>query len=194
MRWMIAVCVGGVTSAGAYADVVFYEATGGDLSNNPLAPTQIMLGEGVGSVIAAVNVDTDQQDWFAVTIPEGFVLSALVLGDYDSQDPVAFVGFRRGATFRDSYLEPASYNGYAHMGADQRFTDILPLMADQLVNPGTLGFSIPLEAGTYTFIVQQTGGPTLYQLDFEVTPVPAPGVLGFSGAALMLATRRRRKR
>jgi hypothetical protein len=192
MRWLAFLTSTGLLAAAAQAEVVFYEATGGDLSNNPNAPTPILLNEGIGSVIAAVNVDTDQQDWFAVTIPEGFVLSTLVLGDYDSQDPVAFAGFQRGSTFRGSYLEPSQYNGYAHIGNDVRFTDILPLMADQAINPGTIGFTIPLVAGTYTFLVQQTGGPTLYQLDFEVMPVPAPGSLALAIAGLILATRRRR--
>jgi hypothetical protein len=192
MRRALGIAIATLLAAASQADVIFYEAIGGDLSNDPNAPTPILLSEGIGSVIAAVNVDTDQQDWFAVTIPAGFVLSSLVLGDYDSQDPVAFAGFQRGSTFRGSYLEPSQYNGYSHIGNDVRFTDILPLMGNQTVNPGSLGFNIPLESGVYTFLVQQTGGPTLYQLDFEVTAVPAPAALALGATGLVIALRRRR--
>lgn len=190
--WLAAVVAVAGVGNNAPGVIVYHEATGGDLSNNQLQPTPILLPAGQGSIVATMNTDTDQQDWFAVTIPEGFALTAIVLGDYDSSDPVAFLGFRQGSEFRGVYTEASSYNGYVHMGAESRFTDLLPLMANQVTSPGTLGFTIPLAAGTYTFLAQQTGADTLYQLDFEVTAVPGAWGAGALVGGLAMVARRRR--
>jgi len=70
-------------------------------------------------------------------------------------------------------------------------------MADPSFAPGTTGFTPPLGAGTYTFLIQQ-GDPstTGYRFNMTVRPVqvPEPGsslcLLGMGGLAI-LALRRR---
>jgi hypothetical protein len=68
-------------------------------------------------------------------------------------------------------------------------------MADPNFAPGTTGFTPPLHAGTYTFLIQQ-GDPstTGYQFDMNLRAVPEPGsslcLLGMGGLAI-LALRRR---
>ena len=52
-------------------------------------------------------------------------------------------------------------------------------------------FTPPLGAGTYTFLIQQTGATTAYQFDFGVTSVPEPGSLCLVGLAATMALRRR---
>ncbi|MFL5330010.1 MAG: hypothetical protein ACJ8C4_13980 [Gemmataceae bacterium] len=48
-------------------------------------------------------------------------------------------------------------------------------MQQQSPPQGAQGFAIPLAAGNYSFIIQQTGlALTSYQFDFVVTPVPEP--------------------
>jgi MYXO-CTERM domain-containing protein len=176
----------------ARADVVWYEVVNGDLSNDPSAPTPITLALGTNTVIAAVNADSDPQDWMAITIPAGYQLSAMVLGDYDSLDHVAFTGFQAGPTFVGDPVYPPSYMGYTHFGTDVIGEDLLALMSDPANDPGAQGFTPPLASGVYTFFVQQLGQDSLYQFDFEVTAVPGPGGLALAGVVGLGVGRRRR--
>jgi hypothetical protein len=182
-----------VFAPGARADVVWYEVTNGDLSNDPAHPTPITLHVGTSSVIAAVNGTSDYQDWMAITIPAGFQLSAMICADYDSQDPVAFTGVQAGPSFEGDPFDATSYLGYTHFGVDTLGADLLPIMGDPVHAPGSQGFTPPLPSGVYTFLAQQLGEDCLYQFDFEVTPVPAPAglwVVGLSAIALSRRTRR----
>lgn len=176
----------------ARAVIVWYEVPNGDLSNLPNAPTRITLGEGTSTIIAAVG-GPDLQDWFAITIPVGYQLSSMTLGDYDSLNQLAFVGFQAGPLFVGDYLSADSYLGYTHFGHDLVGQDLLAVMADPLVAEGAQGYTPPLGSGRYTFLVQQFDEDTLYQFDFEVTPVPAPATLGVGMGAAWAAGRHRRR-
>jgi len=118
----------------------------------------------------------------------------------------AVTGFQFGSSFSgDEFLAP-SYAGYAHFGTDATNplppsstvgVNLLPLMANPSFSVGATGFTRPLAAGTYTFLIQQ-GDPatTSYQFDMTVrsVSVPEPGfslcLLGMGGLAI-LALRRR---
>src|SRR5207248_3684339 len=191
--------------------IVYDEAgPGGDLSNDKAAPTALTLTPGSNSVIGTVNgfpPGTDPQDWVSFTIPTGFVMTSYVNSKYDSNDAQGFTGFQFGSSFKDDEFAAGSYAGYAHFGkgatngvgspppSSTVGVDLLPLMADPSFAPDTTGFTPPLAAGTYTFLIQQ-GDPetTSYQFDMNVRSVPEPGsslcLLGIGGLA-MLALRRR---
>jgi len=189
--WFAIVAAAGVCCAPcARADTVWYEVINGDLSNDPLHPTALILHEGTNSVIGAVNAANDPQDWMAVTIPAGYELSALILADYDSLDLVAFVGVAAGPAFTGDTLDTASYLGYSHYGADLLGADLLPLMG---AASGAQGFTPPLASGVYTFLSQQLGEDSLYRFDFEVTAVPGPGVMALGLLAAGAARSRRRR-
>ena len=190
---------------------IYDEGVSGDLSNNPAAPTALTLTPGSNSVIGTVNgfpPGTDAQDWVSFTIPTGFVMTSYVNSKYDSTDDQGFTGFQFGSSFSGDVFTPGSYAGYAHFGTDATNPDgtppsstvgvnLLPLMADPTFAPGTTGFTPPLGAGTYTFLIQQ-GDPvtTSYQFDMNVRSVsaPEPGsslcLLGI-GSLAILALRRR---
>jgi len=190
---------------------IYNEAVSGDLSNSPAAPTALTLTPGSNSVIGTVNGfppgGTDPQDWVSFTIPTGFVMTSYVNSKYDSTDPQGFTGFQFGSAFLGDEFIEGSYAGYAHFGTAANNPDgnpvssstvgvnLLPLMADPSFAPGTTGFTPPLAAGTYTFLIQQ-GNPvtTGYQFDMNVRAVPEPGsslcLLGMGGLAI-LALRRR---
>jgi hypothetical protein len=173
----------------ARADIVWYEVTNGDLSNDPTHPTPITLHEGTDTIIGAVNGMTDYQDWMALTIPAGLQLSAMICADYDSQDHVAFTGVQAGPSFDGDPSDPASYLGYTHFGTDTLGEDLFPLMDNA---QGAQGFTPPLPSGVYTFLAQQLGDDCLYQFDFEVTAVPAPAGLFVAGLGAVLIAGRRR--
>jgi hypothetical protein len=187
---------------------IYSEAGSGDLSNDPAAPTALTLTPGSNSVIGTVNGfdNGDGQDWVSFTIPTGFVMISYVNSTYVSTDDQGFTGFQFGSSFSGDPFVAISYAGYAHFGTGATNpdgtppvstvgVDLLPLMANPAFAPGTTGFTPPLAAGTYTFLIQQ-GDPvtTGYQFNMTVRSVPEPGsslcLLGMGGLAI-LALRRR---
>jgi len=206
----VAVCA--LVAAAPAKATIYDEAVSGDLSNDKGAPTALTLTPGSNSVSGTVAGfpflgGTDPQDWVSFTIPTGFVMTSYVNAKYVSTDDQGFTGFQFGSSFAgDEFLAP-NYAGYAHFGtaatnpdgnpvpASTVGLDLLPLMADPSFAPGATGFTPPLGAGTYTFLIQQ-GDPvtTGYEFDITVRSVPDPGsslcLLGIGGLAT-LALRRR---
>ena len=194
--------------------VIYNEATSGDLSNDKGAPTALTLTPGLNAVIGTVNGfgNGDPQDWVSFTIPTGFVMISYVNARYTSSDAQGFTGFALGTTFpsgTDSEFDAANYAGYAHFGTEAQNPDgnpvtastvgvnLLPLMADPNFAPGAAGFTPPLGAGTYTFLIQQGDDETTgYRFNMFVRPVsvPEPGssfCLLAMGSLVTLALRRR---
>jgi hypothetical protein len=102
---------------------------------------------------------------------------------YVSTDDQGFTGFQFGSSFSGDEFTAGSYAGYAHFGfaannpdgnpvaASTVGVDLLPLMANPNFAPGATGFTPPLAAGTYTFLIQQGGSATTgYRFDMTVTP------------------------
>jgi hypothetical protein len=189
---------------------IYDEAVSGDLSNDKAAPTALTLTPGSNSVIGTVNGfppgGSDPQDWVSFTIPTGFVMTSYINSKYVSTDDQGFTGFQFGSSFSGDPFVAGSYAGYAHFGTDATNplppsstvgVNLLPLMANPSFSVGATGFTRPLAAGTYTFLIQQ-GDPstTSYQFDMNVrsVSVPEPGsslcLLGMGGLAI-LALRRR---
>ena len=188
------------------------EGVSGDLSNDPAAPTPLTLTPGSNSIIGTVAGfpefgGTDPQDWVSITIPAGFVMTSYVNAVYNSPDPQGFTGFQFGSSFSGDQFAAGSYAGYAHFGTAAQNPDgnptssstvgvnLLPLMADPSFAPGATGFTPPLGAGTYTFLIQQ-GDPntTGYQFDMTLRSVPEPGsslcLLVLGGLAIFALQRR----
>jgi hypothetical protein len=187
---------------------IYNEAVSGDLSNNPAAPTALPLTPGFNSVIGTVNGfdNGDGQDWVSFTIPTGFVMISYVNARYNSSDDQGFTGFQFGSSFPNDEFTAGNYAGYAHFGTGATNPDgsppsstvgvnLLPLMADPSFAPGTTGFTPPLGAGTYTFLIQQ-GDPntTNYRFNMAVRSVPEPGsswcLLGIGSLATLVLRRR----
>ena len=200
----VAVCA--LLAAAPAIATIHDEAVSGDLSNDKAAPTALTLTPGSNSVIGTVNGfdNGDGQDWVSFTIPTGFVMTSYVNSKYVSFDEQGFTGFQVGSSFKDDEFVAGSYAGYAHFGTDVDNplpasstvgVNLLPLMANPSFSVGATGFTRPLAAGTYTFLIQQ-GNPvtTSYQFDMNVRSVPETGsslcLLGMGGLAI-LALRRR---
>jgi hypothetical protein len=201
-----------VLAAPAKAGIIYDEGISGDLSNDKAAPTALILAPGLNSVVGTVAGfpqfgGTDPQDWVSFTVPTGFVMTSYVNAGYNGNDAQGFTGFQAGSSFLGDEFVEGSYAGYAHFGPAANNPDgalppsstvglnLLPLMANPSFAPGTAGFTPPLRAGTYTFLIQQ-GDPstTRYQFDMNVRPVPEAGSsLCFLGIASLatLALRRR---
>jgi len=205
----VAVCA--LLAAAPAKATIYDEAVSGDLSNDKATPTALTLTPGLNSVIGTVNGfgNDDPQDWVSFTIPAGFVMTSYVNSKYNSTDDQGFTGFQFGSSFPagvDSEFDAGNYAGYAHFGADADNgngsgstvgVNLLPLMANPNFAPGTTGFTPPLKAGTYTFLIQQGDDVTTgYQFDMNVRSVsaPEPGsslcLLGMGGLVIWALRRR----
>jgi hypothetical protein len=159
-------------AASASAAVIWNEAIQGDLSDDRFSPTAFDLTLGTSSILG--TVEAGDRDFVTISVPAGLELSQLILADYDGIDGIAFIGVVTGEQFTVNPDLPVISDllGYALFG-----TSIAPLGTDYLPEMGlafgTIGFTPPLESGSYSFWIQQTGTLSSYQWDFVVTPEPA---------------------
>ncbi len=173
----------------AYGSIIHDEGVDGDLSDDRLDPTDLVLAEGTNSLIAT-SVSGDRE-YYTLTVPAGLQLSAVVMFSYSGLDETAFIAVQAGTSLTEppTGTDPENLLGWTHFGpgAGNVGDDILDDMG--LAEPA-IGFSPPLASGDYTFWSQQTGvNAATYQFDFVVTPEPATlMLLGLVGVAF----RRRR--
>ncbi|MEM9212783.1 MAG: hypothetical protein AAGD25_00270 [Cyanobacteria bacterium P01_F01_bin.150] len=149
------------------------EAVSGDISNDPSSPLSLPLAEGTTSLSATTgNAD---QEYVTVTVPDGFELESLVLESYSPSD-VSFIGVQEGTTFTeplDNSATLSEFLGYTLFGISAIGTDILDNIGNGSngANFGGQGFEGPLPSGDYTFAIQQLGGPSDYELSFNIAAV-----------------------
>lgn len=172
----------------------YNELIQGDFSGNRLAPTPVAVVPGlnrlIGELAGASPTDGSvDRDFFVMTIPAGYELSAIVLDVYESNDFAAFFSFAAGPVlpFDPATAQPNDPLGYILFGPSEVGFDMLPTMG---ANTG--GFTGPLPAGTYTFWAQQTGEYTLYETTFNITAIPSPAAASLLALAALGASRRRR--
>ena len=184
--------------AAASGQVVFDEATDGDLSTDPLAPTGLDLNVGSNIVSGTVTNQGDTRDFFTFEIGAGESLTGIFLLDYTDVDSGGngdrgFIHIDEGNTsVVPSGGTAGEFLGGSHLDRglipDENF-NVLERLAG--APQGGTGFTAPLGPGTYTINVQQTGPElTAYALDLVV--VPAPGSLAVLGLGGLAAVRRRR--
>ena len=183
----------------ARAAVIWNESTNGNFSADQTAPTQLALTAGQNSIVGSVGataVIPNKQDWVTITIPQGDVLSSLILASFVSTDTQGFIGVQAGTSFIGNAGTAPPYLGYTHWGTAATNgalpptnlvgQDLLALMGNTTLAAGSQGFTPPLAAGSYTFLIQQSGTLTSYQLDFNVTAAPEPASAALLLAALLL--------
>jgi hypothetical protein len=190
-----------------HASVLWDESVNGSLSASGSSPTALTLSGGINAILGTVG-GTAQQDWVALTVPTGDLLSSVVLESYSSTDAQGFFGVQAGSSFIGSVNSASSYLGYTHFGTGAANgsqppvnlvgANLLPIMGNNAVDSlGSQGFTPPLNAGTYTFLIQQLGANTTYEFDFGVTAVPEPSSAALaclaSAICLTLAAIRRRR-
>ena len=139
-------------------------------------------------------------DLLHVNLPDGFRLDALVLTAYAALDNLGFIAVQAGPIWTEGLggaINPANLLGWSHFGPGNGTvgTDILDNMG---LGAGAIGFTPPLLAGDYTFLIQQTGGAGInYTFDyFTAVPLPASAWMGLAvlGACGVFARVRRRRR
>ena len=153
----------------------YNESVSGDISSNPASPLEFTLAGGTNT-ISATTGDGDQE-YLALTIPEGFQLDSLVLESFTPND-VAFIGVQQGDTFTEPLDDSAirgNILGYTLFGNPRQIgTDILDEIGNGL---NAIGFEGALPSGTYTFAIQQLGEDSDYTLAFNVSEVTEDPIL-----------------
>ena len=193
----------------AVTNVVFAEEVSGDASNgafdNGAAPTPVDFTEG-SNVITGTVVDegdtnattNDIRDYFTFTIDPGYELDSILQLEHD--DPNGSGGLFDGnrgfyALYAgvDNALPAFGNNlGGDHLDPIGFGADLLPSIAGGGIS-SSQGFDLPLQAGTYTFLVQQTGPQVSnYGFDFVVSAVPEPSTGLLTLAILSTRVFRRR--
>jgi len=156
-----------ITAEETVADVLLFdEADGGDIVNDPNNPLPLQLVIGENRINAAV-VSPDL-DYLTVNVPAGSLMTAIELAAYTSTDDRSFIAIQAGSVFTEQASDPdvANLLGYLHFGVESVGEDILPGMS---AGEGAQGFTTPLEAGDYSFWIQETGAdPVNYSLVFVV--------------------------
>lgn len=191
-----AVCGVALLGGPACADWVHDEATQGDLSDLPHAPTPLALSPGA-NIVAGTNgpsgvPDVPDLDYFTVVVPSGYTLSSVMLENASVGGAFSFVAIQAGASVTVSWDRPTAEPllGWAHYGSSDVGSDLLPLIGE---GAGAVGFTGPLGPGQYTLWLMELDGaePHAYRFSLGLTAVPGPGG-AFVIAAACLARRARR--
>jgi hypothetical protein len=150
------------------------EGNTGDLSNDIANPTQWALGAGANVLRASTT--SGESDYVAFTVGPCDTLDSITVTDFTStgNDNIAFTALQQGATFTIPAAEATTGSridellGYSHYGIANLNQDILPAIGQ---GQGSIGFTGPLNSGTYTMWLNQTGAETQFTLVFNVSRV-----------------------
>ncbi len=162
------------------------ESSNGDISGNRLSPSLLNITLGNNQVTGTFG--SGDLDYLRIDIPAGLQISAINVTSY-SGGSVSFVGLQSGTTFSidPNTASPAALLGYFLFGNGNLNTNILPAIAAGF---GAIGFTPPLNPGSFTLWLQETGGTTGYGLN--LIAVPTPGSAAVLGLGVLTLRRRRR--
>ncbi len=205
-----AVIIVSLLGVNSQAAIIWNEANNGPLSTNNLAPTDLqILALGTSTVSGNVTNSTGNVDVFQFSVPAGTRLDTIILSQYSSGDPLAFIAMDSGPTFpfnrqqlrvgvdETQFIGGTTFgSGNAPLGTD--------LLSSSFIGGRFIGrqptpeqtTAVPynsLPSGQYTVYIQQQGGLTEYTLDFGVVAVPEPTAASLLTAILLVATRRRNR-
>lgn len=143
----------------------YNENLSGDLSNEYNNPESLTFVTGENTITASQT--SSDIDYFTFKVPSGYVLSQILVEDYQSSDDAAFIGIVNGSVFPNDALntEADDLLGGLVYGTSNRGTNILVQMGSL---PGVQGFSGSLPSGDYSIWLNQTGATSESTLNFVI--------------------------
>jgi hypothetical protein len=198
--WSLVIIWGAFVSF-ATAATVWDEGFDGDLSTNAAAPTAVGFAPGsniVTGTVTSSGTPADTRDYLTFDVPAGYGLFELRLLQWDDvpgggPGNTGFNAINAGSTsFVPGGGTIGSFLGSNHVDA---FYVGLDMLADiSAPATGGTGFTVPLGAGTYSYVVQQTGTQIdAYSLNFRILPIPEPTTLALGCLGIFALGRRRRE-
>ncbi len=182
-----------------HADTVYNEAIQGDLSNSGLTPTAITIAVGSNQILGTTGSSGTgiDRDYFTITVPSGLKLTALIELAGTSVGGVSFIGLQAGNQFTlpTNAVTANGLLGWTHYGPAATDRDILSAMS--VPSNGSSGFTTPLNAGSYSFWIQDFNtGRFSYGFNVVLAPAPEPKAyaLMLAGFAALILLAKQRKR
>lgn len=176
------------------------EAVSGDLSDVGTAPTFINFTLGSNMIEGEMGWDGSalDMDMWTFTLASGYEVNQINLVAYSAGTPATdhYIAFSGSSTIDDIFNTTNNLSN-AYWTWSGSTIDMMALLDAGPVNGG-LGFTPPLGAGDYTFLLSETfgygGTQTIsYSMDFVVTAVPEPSSAILLLSSVLMLNRRRRK-
>ncbi|HEX8875708.1 MAG TPA: hypothetical protein VF777_03105 [Phycisphaerales bacterium] len=192
---LLTLSVVGVLAAPAAAGFSYAESVNGDLSDDRLAPSQLMASYGSnilsGSIGKGPLPGSLDLDYVTVTIPAGMQLARLDLVQANVGGAVSFIAVEAGAQISVPHttVDASPLLGWHHFGGAEQGSDILQAIG---AGPGAIGFAGPLGPGQYTFWVMELNTAEARGYSFEFVVVPAPSSACLAALGGLIAAGRRR--
>ena len=173
----------------AAAATIWDEGVNGDLSNDRLNPTVLVLGLGSNTIIGSVTAG--ERDYFRINVAGGESFTQLFLAAY-SPTNLSFLAIQSGTQVTVDPAAPVAGPLLGWMHPDTPFvgSDVLDDIGS---GAGAIGFVPPLGPGDYSFWMQQTN-PIVTSYTFDLILVPEPGTLLLVGLGLLALAARSRHR
>ncbi|MFL6465665.1 MAG: PEP-CTERM sorting domain-containing protein [Bryobacteraceae bacterium] len=160
------------------AATVYNEAVQGDFSNSGLSPTQVTVATGSNQIIGTTGNSgsgTDR-DYFTITVPTGLQMTALMeVAGTTVGGAVSFIGLQAGnqVTLPTNTQTANGLLGWSHYGGATTDTDLFAVMS--VPSNGSSGFTAPLNAGNYSFWIQDfNAGSFSYTFNLVLAPAASP--------------------
>lgn len=176
-----------------HADTIYSESINGDLSNDGLNPTGILVGAGSNIISGTTGGSTAGfRDYFTIFVPSNLQLVSLIEMAGTQAGTLGFLGLQSGTqvTLPTNVVTAAGLLGWVHYAPTSSDINVLPTMA--IPANSSSGFTIPLGSGNYAFWLQDsTPGTFEYSFNVVLAPVPeissaALAILGLPALALLL--------
>ena len=168
------------------------ESIDGDLSGIGALPTELTLEAFDNTLTGSMGGGVDF-DIFRFTVPANLAITSIEVNGYTTGNAQSFLGIQSGQTWTAGIgfgVSGSSLLGWTLFGFNDIGEDIL---ADaNTTSSGASGFDIPLGAGDYAFLLQDTSDNINYSLNFVATPVPLPPALILLVSAIGLVVSRSR--
>ncbi|MGJ8725443.1 MAG: PEP-CTERM sorting domain-containing protein [Roseibacillus sp.] len=189
-----------LSSGGLLAQGFNYsEATSGDLSDDYLKPTVLVIGDGSNVLEGTLLGNTSDLDMFRLVVPAGLEITGIRVlsfsGGKDASYLLMMPGDQLSSPPSNSFSDAIGYTGISE-GSVTSGGNILPV----ITLPGLTGlppfFGVStLQEGNYAGWLNETGAASNYILDFEAQAVPEPSAFTLLAiiSSGMLFTRNRRR-
>ena len=167
-----------------HADTIYSESVNGELSNDGLNPTGILVGAGSNIISGTTGGSTapNFRDYFTIIVPSNLQFVSLIQMAGTEAGNLGFLGLQSGTqvTLPTNTVTAAGLLGWVHYAPTSSDINVLPTMA--IPANSSSGFAVPLGSGNYSFWLQDSS-PGTFQYSFNVVLAPVPEV---SSAALAI--------